>query len=226
MAADYSQIELRIMAHMAGDPTMIEAFRRGEDIHTKTASEIFGVDMDEVDSDLRGKAKAVNFGVIYGISDFGLAKNTGVTREEARKFIDAYFSKYPKVKEFMDKSVRLARKKGYAETILGRRRNIPDIDARIRQKRSFAERAAINTPIQGSAADIIKLAMVRIFRRLRDEDLVSRLILQVHDELIFEVPLGEEHPMRGLVTGEMEQVMELSVPLKVELDVGKSWYDV
>ncbi len=226
MAADYSQIELRIMAHMAGDPSMTSAFTKGEDIHARTASEMFGVPFDKVDSDLRSKAKAVNFGVIYGISDFGLARNTGVSREDARKFIDAYFSRYPKVREYMDASIERARKTGYAVTILGRRRAIPDIDARIRQKRGFAERTAINTPIQGSAADIIKLAMVRIYRRLKYEELISRLILQVHDELIFEVPPSEEDYMRELVTYEMEHVMELDVPLKVDLDVGRSWYDV
>ncbi len=226
MAADYSQIELRIMAHMAQDPTMIEAFRKGEDIHARTASEMFGVPIDQVDSDLRSKAKAVNFGVIYGISDFGLARNTGVTREEAKQFIDAYFARYPKVREYMDASIQNASKTGYAVTILGRRRPIPDINARIRQKRGAAERTAINTPIQGSAADIIKLAMVRIHEKLTRRKLSSAMILQVHDELIFEVPPDEESAMKELVTGEMEHVMELSVPLKVGLAVGKSWFDV
>lgn len=226
LAADYSQIELRIMAHMANDPSMIEAFVSGEDIHSRTASEMFGVPLDKVDSDLRSKAKAVNFGVIYGISDFGLARNTGVSRDEAKRFIEAYFARYPMVKEFMDKSIESARKSGYAVTILGRKRAIPDIDSRIRQKRGFAERTAINTPIQGSAADIIKLAMVRIYQRLKDEELISRLILQVHDELIFEIPPSEESIMRELVAKEMEGVMQLKVPLKVDLDVGESWYDV
>lgn len=226
MAADYSQIELRIMAHMAQDPTMIEAFRKGEDIHARTASEMFGVPIGQVDSDLRSKAKAVNFGVIYGISDFGLARNTGVTREEAKQFIDAYFDRYPKVREFMDASIREARKTGYAVTILGRRRPIPDINARLRQKRGAAERTAINTPIQGSAADIIKLAMVRIHQKLIERKLSSILILQVHDELIFEVPPAEEQAMKELIVQEMEHVMELSVPLKVGLAVGRSWYDV
>lgn len=226
LASDYSQIELRIMAHMADDPSMIDAFVRGEDIHTRTASEIFGVPVEKVDSDLRSKAKAVNFGIIYGISDFGLARNTGVSRNEARTFIEAYFARYPKVREFMDRAVETARQFGYVSTILGRRRGIPEIDSRIRAKRGFAERTAINTPIQGSAADIIKLAMVRIYRRMREEDLVSRLILQVHDELIFEIPPEEEDIMRNLVRTEMEGAVRLKVPLKVDIDVGKSWYDV
>jgi DNA polymerase-1 len=226
LASDYSQIELRIMAHMANDPSMIDAFRRGEDIHSRTASEMFGVPIEEVDSDLRSKAKAVNFGVIYGISDFGLARNTGVTREEAKHFIATYFERYPKIKEFMDECIRAARESGFAITILGRRRPIPDINARIKTRRAFAERTAVNTPIQGSAADLIKLAMVRIYRRLKKEQLISRLILQVHDELIFEVPAEESDYMRQLVREEMEGVMNLRVPLKVDIDVGKNWYEV
>ena len=226
LASDYSQIELRIMAHMADDPSMIEAFVNGEDIHTRTASEIFGVPIDKVDSDLRSKAKAVNFGIIYGISDYGLARNTGVSRSEARSFIEMYFARYPRVKQYMDEAIATARTDGYVTTLLGRRRAIPDIDSRIRAKRGFAERTAINTPIQGSAADIIKLAMVRIYDRLRREGLQSRLILQVHDELIFEIPPGEEAVMRDLVQGEMEGAVKLKVPIKVDIDVGKSWFDV
>jgi DNA polymerase-1 len=226
LAADYSQIELRIVAHMADDLGMIDAFARGEDIHARTASEIFGVPMDKVDGDLRSKAKAVNFGIIYGISDYGLARNTGVSRAEARSFIEMYFARYPKVKGYMDAAIEKARKDGYVTTILGRRRAIPDIDSRIRAKRGFAERTAINTPIQGSAADIIKLAMVRIYRRLREDGLLSRLILQVHDELVFEIPPSEEEQMQVLVRREMEGAMQLKVPVKVDIDVGKSWYDV
>lgn len=226
LASDYSQIELRIMAHMADDPSMIDAFVNGEDIHTRTASEIFGVPLGQVDSDLRSKAKAVNFGIIFGISDFGLARNTGVSRAEARSFIEMYFMRYPKVKEFMDSAIEKARRDGYVTTMLGRRRAIPDIDSRIRAKRGFAERTAINSPIQGSAADIIKVAMVRIYARLKQEGLVSRLILQVHDELIFEIPPEEEELMRALVRQEMEGAMRLKVPVKVDIDVGKSWFDV
>jgi DNA polymerase-1 len=198
----------------------------GEDIHTRTASEIFGVPIEQVDSDLRGKAKAVNFGIIYGISDFGLARNTGVSRAEARTFIEMYFTRYPKIREFMDAAIEKARKDGFVTTMLGRRRMIPDIQSRIFAKRSFAERTAINSPIQGSAADIIKLAMVKIYARLRREGLVSRMILQVHDELIFEIPPEEEDAMRSLVRQEMEGAVQLKVPVKVQIDVGKSWFDV
>lgn len=226
LASDYSQVELRIMAHVSRDPTLIDAFCRGDDIHARTASEIFGVPMAEVTPDLRSKAKAVNFGVIYGISDFGLSRNAGVTREEAREFIDAYFARYPFVKRYMELTVLQARRDRYVATLFGRRRPIPDIDSRIRQRRAFAERTAINTPIQGSAADIIKLAMVRIYRRLEREKLRSRLILQVHDELIFEFPEDEEARLRKLVREEMEGAAALKVPLRVDIDVGKSWYDV
>lgn len=226
LASDYSQIELRVMAHFSEDPSLIDAFRRGEDIHARTASEIFGVPLEQVTPDLRSRAKAVNFGVIYGISDYGLARNTGVSREEARKFIEAYFARYPGVKRYMDEQIERARKDGYVTTILGRRRPIPDIDSRIKKNRGFAERTAINTPIQGSAADIIKLAMVKIYRRIRDEGLISRMILQVHDELIFEIVPEEEEYMRKLVKEEMEGVMELRVPLEVEIGTGKSWYEV
>lgn len=226
LASDYSQIELRVMAHISEDPSMIAAFRHREDIHKKTASEMFGVSQDQVTSELRDKAKAVNFGVIYGISDFGLARNTGVSREEARKFIETYFNRYPMVKEYMDNMITGARRTGYVTTILGRRRPIPDIHSRLRTVRGFAERTAINTPIQGSAADIIKLAMVRIYKRLSQERLSSRMILQVHDELIFEIIPSEKERVKQMVRQEMEGVMELSVPLEVEIDVGASWYHV
>ncbi len=226
LASDYSQVELRIMAHVSGDPTLIDAFCRGEDIHARTAAEIFGVPISEVTPDLRSKAKAVNFGVIYGISDFGLSRNAGVTREEAREFIEAYFVRYPLVRRYMDLTVVQARRDRYVVTLFGRRRPIPEIESRNRQRRAFAERTAINTPIQGSAADIIKIAMVRIFRRLEQEKLRSRLILQVHDELIFEFPEDEEVRLRKLVREEMEGAAALKVPLRVDIDVGKSWYDV
>jgi DNA polymerase-1 len=226
LASDYSQIELRVMAHMSGDESMIEAFRQDQDIHRATASEMFGVPMDEVTPELRDQAKAVNFGVIYGISEFGLARNTGVSREQAREFIRAYFERYPMVKQYMDVMVAQARQTGYVTTILGRRRPIPDISSRNRVRRGFAERTAINTPIQGSAADLIKLAMVRLYRRIMKEGLGSRIILQVHDELIFEIPPEEKDYMVQIVREEMEGVMELKVPLKVEIDVGESWAHV
>ncbi len=226
LSADYSQIELRVLAHVSGDPSLIDAFRRREDIHRRTASEIFGVPLEDVTPELRSRAKAVNFGVVYGISDYGLAKQTGVSREEARQFIDAYFRRYPMVKKYMDEAIEKARKDGYVTTIFGRRRPIPDINAKNRAVRGFAERTAINTPIQGSAADIIKLAMVRIFERLRKEGLKSKMILQVHDELIFEIPPDERDVMEKMVREEMEKVKELSVPLEVDIGVGETWYEV
>lgn len=226
LSADYSQIELRVLAHVSGDPSLIDAFRRKEDIHRRTASEIFGVPLEDVTPELRSRAKAVNFGVVYGISDYGLAKQTGVSREEARHFIDAYFRRYPMVKKYMDEAIEKARTDGYVTTIFGRRRPIPDINAKNRAVRGFAERTAINTPIQGSAADIIKLAMVRIFGRLRKEGLRSKMILQVHDELIFEMPPDEQDVMEKLVREEMENVRELSVPLEVDIGVGQTWYEV
>lgn len=226
LASDYSQIELRIMAHMSGDPGLIGAFKRGEDIHARTAAEMFGVKLQDVTSELRSRAKAVNFGIIYGISDFGLARNTGVKREEARKFIEAYFTRYPKVKEYMDSMVAKAREVGYVTTIMGRRRPIPDISSRVFSKRSFAERTAINSPIQGSAADIIKIAMVRIFNRLKREGLSSKIVLQIHDELVFEILPSEEEYLKQLVRHEMENVMSLEVPLVVDIAVGGSLYQV
>ena len=226
LSADYSQIELRVLAHVSGDPSLIDAFRRKEDIHRRTASEIFGVPLEQVTPELRSRAKAVNFGVVYGISDYGLAKQTGVSREEARHFIDAYFRRYPMVKKYMDEAVEKARTEGYVTTIFGRRRPIPDINAKNRAVRGFAERTAINTPIQGSAADIIKLAMVRIFERLRKEGLKSKMILQVHDELIFEIPPDERDVMEKMVREEMESVKDLSVPLEVDVGVGRTWYEV
>lgn len=226
LASDYSQIELRVMAHISDDPSMIAAFRHKEDIHRRTAAEMFGVSQDQVTPELRDKAKAVNFGVIYGISDFGLARNTGVSRDEARRFIETYFDRYPMVKQYMENAIAEARRTGYVTTILGRRRPIPDIHSRLRTSRGFAERTAINTPIQGSAADIIKLAMIRIYSRIKQEGLGSRMILQVHDELIFEILPSEEESMKKIVREEMEGVLGLKVPLVVEIDVGASWYDV
>lgn len=226
LASDYSQIELRVMAHISDDPSMIAAFRHKEDIHRRTAAEMFGVSQGQVTPELRDKAKAVNFGVIYGISDFGLARNTGVSRDEARRFIETYFDRYPMVKQYMENAIAEARRTGYVTTILGRRRPIPDIHSRLRTSRGFAERTAINTPIQGSAADIIKLAMIRIYSRIKQEGLGSRMILQVHDELIFEILPSEEESMKKIVREEMEGVLGLKVPLVVEIDVGASWYDV
>ncbi len=226
LASDYSQIELRIMAHMSQDPSLILAFRNNEDIHRRTAAEIFGCPLEEVTPELRSKAKAVNFGIIYGISDFGLARNAGVSREEARQFIDTYFQRYPRVKEYMERAISEAKRTGYVTTILGRRRPIPEINSRNNIVRRAAERTAINTPIQGSAADIIKLAMVRIHKRFDEEGLSSKMVLQVHDELIFEIPPSEEKIVRKIVETEMEGAIELKVPLTVQIDVGRSWDEV
>lgn len=226
LSADYSQIELRVLAHMAGDANLIEAFRRGEDIHTRTASEVFGVAMSEVTREMRSRAKAVNFGIVYGISDFGLSRDISVSREEARRYIKNYFARYAGVKEYIDRTIHEAREKGYVTTILNRRRYLPDLFSPNRTVRSFGERTAINTPIQGSAADIIKLAMVRIEQEIKKRGLASRMILQVHDELIFEVPEKEREEMITLVRNGMENAIALSVPLVVDMKAGPNWYEV
>jgi len=226
LGADYSQIELRVLAHLSGDEGLQEAFRRGEDIHTRTASEVFGVHLEEVTETMRSRAKSVNFGIIYGISDFGLARDTGVSREEAREYIEQYFRRYPMVKKYLDETVQKARKDGYVTTIFSRRRYLPDINSRNRGVRSFAERTAMNTPIQGSAADIIKLAMVRVQKELCRRHLTTKILLQVHDELVFDVPVEELAEVKELVRRNMEGVVEISVPLVVEMRSGQSWYDL
>lgn len=225
LKADYSQIELRVLAHMSGDPHLIEAFRRGEDIHAKTASEIFGIPLDQVTEEQRSAAKAINFGIVYGISSFGLAKGTGLSQHEAQAFIDEYFQRYPAVKQYMDETIARAKKTGYVTTIFGRRRYLPDIGSRRYAERKFAERTAINTPIQGSAADIIKMAMLRVHRRIAREGLAAVLLLQVHDELLFEAPPDELLPLARLVKEEMEGVVRLEVPLKVDLKQGNNWLE-
>lgn len=226
LAADYSQIELRVLAHISQDPNLIEAFRNDEDIHTHTASEVFGVPDELVTPEMRTRAKAVNFGIVYGISDYGLARDLGIDRKKAAEYIQSYFLRYPKVKEYVDTIVERARECGYVTTILNRRRFLPDINSRNRSRRQFAERTAMNTPIQGSAADIIKLAMVKCYGRMKQRGLQSKMILQVHDELIFEVPLHEIDEMKRIVKEEMENAITLSVPLKVELKTGDNWYDM
>ncbi|GAE27910.1 DNA polymerase I [Halalkalibacter wakoensis JCM 9140] len=225
IAADYSQIELRVLAHISGDEKLIEAFQSDMDIHTKTAMDVFHVSEEDVTSNMRRSAKAVNFGIVYGISDFGLSQSLGITRKEAGQFIERYLSSYPKVKEYMDRTIEDAREKGYVSTLLQRRRYLPDITSRNFNKRSFAERTAMNTPIQGTAADIIKKAMVDMASRLEDEGLKSRMLLQVHDELIFEVPEEEMEKMTELVREVMEQAVELDVPLKADVSFGDTWYD-
>ncbi|MDR1337128.1 MAG: DNA polymerase I, partial [Tannerella sp.] len=224
-SADYSQIELRIMAHLSNDAGMIEAFRSGADIHAATAAKIYRVTPAEVTVDMRRKAKTANFGIIYGISTFGLAERLNIPKTEARELIAGYFDTYPGVKEYMDKSIVLAREKGYVETIFKRKRFLPDIQSGNAVVRGYAERNAINAPIQGSAADIIKMAMVRIFRRFEAEALQSKMILQVHDELNFNVRQDELDTVRQIVIGEMEGVIELQVPLIADCGHGKNWLE-
>ncbi len=225
LAADYSQIELRILAHLSGDPGLKGAFEEGLDIHTATASEVFGVGYEKVDAELRRRAKAINFGIIYGMSPYGLAEQLGIETEEAERYIDSYFQKYPEVRRFLDRTVEEACHNGYVTTILGRRREIPELLEGNHRLRRLGERLAFNTPIQGSAADIIKLAMVRIHRRLKEEGLRSRMILQVHDELVFDVEKGEAEAVSALVREEMESAYRLEVPLVVEIGMGASWYE-
>lgn len=221
--ADYSQIELRLMAHFSGDSALINAFRNGEDIHALTASEIFDVPLDWVTPELRSRAKAVNFGLIYGISGFGLSRNTGVSRREAAEFIDKYFRTYPGVKRFMDRTAAEGAEKGYAETLMGRRRYLPELRSSKAPVREFGKRAAMNTPVQGTAADIIKLAMVRVDRALREAKMKSQLILQVHDELLLECPPEEVKQASELLREAMEGAIELRVPLVAEVHQGQNW---
>lgn len=225
LAADYSQIELRVLAHISKDEGLTKAFKEGQDIHTKTAMDVFHVDEAEVTSLMRRHAKAVNFGIVYGISDYGLSQSLHITRKEAAAFIERYFESFPGVKKFMEEVVKQAKRDGFVTTLLYRRRYLPEINSRNFNLRSFAERTAMNTPIQGSAADIIKKAMIEMAEKLRAEGLKSKLLLQVHDELIFEVPQDEIEIMNKLVPEVMESAVELSVPLKVDVDHGDTWYD-
>ncbi len=223
--ADYSQIELRLMAHLSQDPNMIEAFVQGKDIHTETAAKIFKVLPEQVTKEMRYKAKTANFAIIYGSSAFGLAQNLNISRKEAKELIDGYFETYPRVKEYIQKIIEQARNDGYVTTIMGRRRYLPDIHSRNHNVRANAERTAINTPIQGSAADIIKLAMIRIFDRFNREGLKSKMIIQVHDELVFDVWKDELETVRQIIKYEMENAVKLSVPLVVDMGEGKNWYE-
>ncbi|MEG0900853.1 MAG: DNA polymerase I, partial [Clostridia bacterium] len=221
--ADYSQIELRVLAHMSGDTAMCDAFQKGQDIHTRTAAEIHGVPMEEVTSAMRRAAKATNFGIVYGISGFGLARNAGISRKEADRFIATYFERYPGVRAFMDECVRLGSERGYAETLFNRRRELFELQNANRNVRSFGERAAMNTPVQGTAADIIKLAMVRVAERLRQGGYRAQLILQVHDELVVECPMDEADAVSAVLRDTMENVVKLRVPLVAEVSRGKDW---
>ena len=228
LAADYSQIELRLLAHFSEDPLLVEAYRRGDDIHTLTASQVFGVAADDVDAEHRRRAKAVNFGIVYGLSAFGLSQQIGIDQKEAKRFIDAYFEKYAGVRTFIDRTLEQARAEQKVATLFGRIRPIPDILSSNPNLRGFAERTAVNTPLQGTAADLIKLAMIRIDEEIRQSARrggQSRMLLQVHDELVFEVPEAELDAMKQLVVERMENVFELKVPLKVDVGVGKNWRD-
>ncbi|HET7752073.1 MAG TPA: DNA polymerase I [Terriglobales bacterium] len=226
LAADYSQIELRLLAHFSGDPLLSEAFRRGDDIHSLTAQEVFGVPPMMITAEHRRRAKAVNFGIVYGLSAFGLSQQLGIEKSEARQFIDAYFEKYQGVRNFLDSTLEVARREQRVETLFGRVRPIPDINSKNVNMRGFAERTAVNTPLQGTAADLIKLAMISIDGDMRRRKLKSRMLLQVHDELVFEVPQAEVETMRELVRDKMENVHPLSVPLLVEIGVGPNWRDL
>ncbi|NIP29916.1 MAG: hypothetical protein GTO02_06630 [Candidatus Dadabacteria bacterium] len=222
LSADYSQIELRLLAHFSKDETLIEAFKQDQDIHRRTASEIFNVTEDEVTSEMRRLAKNINFGIIYGISSYGLSRQLGTSVSISKEYMDKYFNKYSKVKDYMDASIRDAQNKGYSETIIGRRRPIKELESKNSVQRGFGERAAINTPIQGSAADIINISMIGIFNKLQDK-YKSKMILQVHDELLFEVYDKELEGVSQLIKTEMESAWELRVPLKVDIGVGKNW---
>jgi DNA polymerase-1 len=223
LSADYSQVELRIMAHLSHDETLLEAFRSGEDVHRRTAAEIFSLDPQAVTSEQRRYAKTINFGLIYGMSAFGLAANLGIERSAAQQYMERYFLRYPGVKAYMDQTRRSARENGYVETVFGRRLHMPDIRAANNQRRMGAERAAINAPMQGTAADIVKLAMIAVHDWLAQQRLQSRLIMQVHDELVLEVPDAELDAVKGALPGLMSDVATLDVPLVVDVGVGTNW---
>lgn len=225
LSADYSQIELRILAHIANDENMIEAFKQKVDIHSKTASEVFKVPLEEVTHTMRSNAKAVNFGIVYGIGDYSLSRDLRISRKEAKLYIDTYFERYPNVKKYMVDIVQIAKEKKYVTTIMNRRRYIPEISSSNKMVTAFGERLAMNTPIQGSAADIIKMAMVNVYKALNERNLKSTIILQVHDELILNVHLNELNEVEKIVKDEMENVVELKVPLVVDINVGNNWYD-
>ncbi|HHV18887.1 MAG TPA: DNA polymerase I, partial [Thermoanaerobacterales bacterium] len=226
LSGDYSQIELRVLAHISQDPGLIEAFIKGEDIHTRTASEVFGVLPEEVTPLLRDRAKAVNFGIVYGISDYGLAQGLGISNQEAQEYINAYFERYPGVRDYIRETIRLAKNKGYVTTLLNRRRYIPDINSRNYHLRSFAERTAMNTPIQGSAADIIKVAMVKVYNHLKQNNLKAKILLQVHDEIILDVPEDELSIVKKILKEDMENAIPLQVPIVVDFTQGYTWEEL
>jgi DNA polymerase-1 len=225
LSADYSQIELRILAHLSGDRHLIKAFKEGLDIHTFTAHLVFGVAEKDVTPEMRNMAKTVNFGIIYGMSPYGLSQSLGIEVDKAKEFIDSYFERYPDVKAYLEGLIEEAREKGYATTLLGRRRYIPEINSHDMRLRQFAERTAINTPIQGTAADIIKVAMVAIHEKLAKAKLDSMMILQVHDELVFDIPKKAKQEVAGIVKDGMEKIIKLKVPIESHIEVGENWLD-
>ena len=223
--ADYSQIELRVLAHLANDKKMQEAFSKDIDIHTKTASEVFSTPIDEVTKLQRSEAKAVNFGIIYGISDYGLSQNLNIPRKVAKDYIDNYKASYPNIKKYMDNIIKEAKDQGYTETLFHRRRYIPEISSRNFNVRSFGERVALNTPIQGTAADIIKIAMIKTYENLKEAGLDARIILQIHDEIILESSLDDKDRAIEILRDSMEAAAKLAVPLIVDIDTGESMYE-
>ena len=223
--SDYSQIELRVLAHISNEDALIKAFSSDTDIHTQTASEVFDVDINEVTKEQRSAAKAVNFGIVYGISDFGLSNNLGITKKKAGEYIKGYLNRYQNVAKYMDDIVAQAEKNGYVTTILNRRRYIPELKQKNFVVKNLGKRLAMNTPIQGSAADIIKLAMIKVSERIKKENLKSRLILQVHDELIIESTTDETNYIQELLKEEMQKAYDMKVQLKVDINTGKSWFD-
>ncbi len=225
LSADYNQIELRLLAHYSDDDKLIKAYKENKDIHTLTASQVFGVPECDVTPLQRRRAKAVNFGIIYGISDFGLSQNINLSRKEAKEYIEKYFQTYPAVKKYMDDNVSFAKENGYIKTIMGRIRNIPEINSNVYQTRQFGERVAMNMPLQGSASDIIKMAMIKVDNMIKNMQLKSKLVLQIHDELIVDVYPGEEDKIKKLLKDCMENVIELKVPLSVDINIGKTWFD-
>ena len=225
MDADYSQIELRVLAHMSGDEQLIEAYHMDQDIHRITASKVFHTPFEEVTDLQRRNAKAVNFGIVYGISSFGLSQDLSISKQEAAEYIEQYFATYPGVKKFLDRLVAEAKEKGYITTMFGRRRPVPELSSSNFMQRSFGERVAMNSPIQGTAADIIKIAMIRVWRALRESGLKSRLILQVHDELVIETYREEEEQVRQILATNMQSAAELKVALEVDLHTGDNWYE-
>jgi DNA polymerase-1 len=226
LSADYSQIELRLMAHFSQDPLLMKAYQTGQDIHTLTASEVFGVPADKMSKETRNRAKAVNFGIVYGISPFGLAQQLGIDQHEARLYIETYFARYQGVRAYIDHLLEEVRREQRVHTLFGRVRPIPDIQSRNANLRGFAERTAVNTPLQGTAADLIKLAMIRLDRQLTERKLKTVMTLQVHDELLFDVPEDEADEVQSLVKHEMEHVIELNVPIVAECGVGANWRDL